>query len=224
MKDFCLFIASVFLGLLLTGCGSICATVHIEDIDKYQDMPSFKVPVKFCITNNDKISKYCIQNYPNLFISDDISSVNIRVSVPEKEGEFWDRVYSDINFSFLLSFVSGGIFPAIATNQKKCEFKIKLLSKDIKQEFLQHEQIVSNAGILGLVLPTCQLFSSSDAVFSGRGWGIGESGFWYTKVKFNEAHLETYCRVLLHLLSTIPREEIENYYLSHLAPSVNILK
>ena len=225
MKFFSLVISSVVLVFLLTGCGSICANVYIEDMDKYQNKPSFKVPVKFCIDNNDKISQYCVQKYPDLFTFDSKSAIRIRVSVPDKF-DLYNRVDNQFNFSVLLSFFSCGILPAVSTKTKvkRCDFRIDLPSTHIKQMFDSYELIVSNVGIGGLVLPTCQLFSSSNAVFSGRGWGFGESGFWYTEVKFTEKKIEAYSKVLLHLLSTVSREQIENYYLSNVAPVVELLR
>lgn len=223
MKDFCLFIASVFLGLLLTGCCSICANVYIKDMDKCQTMPSFKVPVKFCITNNEKISEYCIRNYPNLFTENCKSAVPLKVSLPNpgKDYILKNIIYCDYDLFTTISALTLGLLPYIHTQERKCFFSIEILSKHISKRFTQKNLIAGNLGILASLFPTGLLFHSSNAVFSGKDWG---SDHLSVEVTFNDNYLDAYSKVLLHLLSTVPREEIENYYLSHLAPTVDILK
>ena len=224
MKTFNLFFICVFSGICLTGCGSINASIHIRDMDKCNNVPKYKIPVKFCIVNNKKISDHCIKNYPDLFTGDTGQAVKMSVYLPESPLE---RIYMPMNGTFFLSLLSLGIIPAVGNKEEKCNFEIKLHLDTFgktEQKFVKVTRGTANIGIVGLLLPTCQLFSSRNAVFSGRSWGLGEQGFWYVDENFNEECLPVFCKVILHLLSTIPSEKIVNHYISNIAPPVELLK
>lgn len=212
---FYLCIPLLFLSYLCVGCKH--TNVYIEGIEQCTNEPSYRVPIKFCITNNVIVSDYCVKNYPHLFTNDSEAAIPMTIEAP------WGRkdavaANENIGFTFALSFCSFGIIPAILTRDGMCKFGIKLPSTEVSKDFPFEIVSVANVGIVGYLLPTCLLQPKWDAVLSG--WGRPR----HVYVNFNEKYLGPYCRVFVHLLSSVPAKKIERLYYSQMVPPVKLLK
>ena len=211
--------AGIFFCIIFSGC--MRTNVYIDNIESYRNIPTYKVPVKFYIQNDTTVSNYCVQNYPQLFTADVKEAVPIKVIYP------WSLKKASIHkgdgdlFTALLSLCSFGILPGIDTANGQATFAVCLPTFEAHEKLSYKVLSLANAGPVGVILPSCQLLPSWGAVLSG---GKTTVPFTISTVDFNQKYLDSYCRIFIHLLSTVPEEKIERLYFSQLVSPIKLLK
>ena len=211
--------ASIFFCTMLSGC--MRTNVYIDNLESYRNIPTYKVPVKFYVQNDTTVSNYCVKNYPQLFTDDSQSAIPITVIYPwslKKTSIF--KGEGDL-FTALLSMCSLGILPGIATQNGQVTFAVRLPAFEAHEKLPYKILSLANAGPVGIILPSCQLLPSFGAVLSG---GRTTVPFKISTVEFNQKYLDSYCRIFIHLLSTVPAKKIERLYYSQMVPPVKLLK
>ena len=207
---------AIFICCFTTGC--VRCNVYIEDMEKYTNVPSYNIPVKFHIVNNAMISNYCTSNYPDLFTSESASSLPVTVDAPWITN-YRHKTTTNSNLTFVLSFLTLGVLPYFGSTEYECNFGINTGGISVNQKLPYSVIRVGNAGITGLFFPSCLLLSPSwNATFSGK------SNSSITNLSINEKFIPSYCRVFIHLLSTIPEEKIEQLYFARMIPKVELLR